>query len=46
MKESFSPGAASGLTSWTCQYPFRPKEQGMKGGGFAALAPLQHLLWL
>ena len=31
---------------WTCQYPFRPKEQGMKGGGFAALAPLQHLLWL
>ena len=32
--------------SWTCQYPFRPKEQGMKGGGIAALAPLQHLLWL
>ena len=31
---------------WTCQYPFRPKEQGMKGGGFAALAPLKHLLWL
>ena len=35
-----------GLDRWTCQYPFRPKEQGMKGGGFAALAPLQHLLWL
>ena len=30
---------------WTCQYPYRPKVQGMKeSGGFAALAPLQQLL--